>query len=128
MRVFLTPTELADMLARLVRDETGMVCLEIPEACIQRESPRLVLAAPNLVRYGDRQAALTPTQHALVRCVLAAGGSVSHQDAIDSVWLGTEISESRLRKVCSEVSERFLNAGVAAALSAASGHVTINLL
>lgn len=128
MRVCLTPTELADILSGLIRDETGMVCLEIPDACIAREAPRLIIANPNIVRYGNRHAVLTPTQHAVIHFVLLHGLSASQQDVIDAVWMGKDISQSEIRKVCSKISVRLLNAGIPFSVSAAVGHVTINPL
>lgn len=125
MRVRLTPTELADILTGLIRDETGMVWVDIPDACIQREAPRLVLANPNIVRYGDRHAKLTSTQHAILRFVLSQGAS-EHEDVIHAVWGRAGTTSGNLATQCSLASKRLLDAGIPASLSAADGHVTFN--
>ncbi len=127
MRVALTPSELATMLVASIRDDSGMIQLEIPDGAVENHSPRLILANPQLVRYGKVQIRLTGTEHAVVRYVLSNGTS-EFGDVIEGVWLGKPISDKTVTHVCSNISRQFLDAGIPYEVSSRGGFVCLESL
>lgn len=123
MRVSLTPGELADMLAGMLRDETGTVWLDIPDACIQRDSPRLVLSHPQIVRYDDRHTRLTSIQYALVRFI-DSHGPADFDEVKESVWL-KNVSDKRVANTCSEISATLSDAGIPVEVSSEGSMISI---
>jgi hypothetical protein len=90
-----------------------------------RPAADLVLANPNIVRYDDRHARLTATQHAILRYVLSRGPA-PFGDLQDSVWLGRQVSDATIRRECSRASTRLLEADIPYELSAAGGCVSLS--
>ena len=115
------------MLTTSTRDETGLVVLEVPDDAIVDRGDRLILANPQLVRYGDRHVRLTPTQHAILRFVSSNGPS-DFEAVIDAVWIGKTVSDSCVRSVCSRASILFVEAGIPYSLTTRGGCVALERL
>lgn len=124
MRVLLTPSELADAISASTRDNNGMVELEFPDDAVAPRDDRPILADPQLVRYGDRQVKLTPTEHAIVRFVLEHGPS-EVEAVIDAVWWRKEITDKCVRSHASRVTCQFFDAGIPFELTTRGGFVSI---
>lgn len=125
LRVCMTPSEFADLVASATRDDAGMVRFAVPEECVDRESPRLVLAHPCLVRYEDKQTELTSLQHAVLRFLLSRGGSVDVGEALSAVWLDPEIEDSTVRGECSRLTKRLRKAGIPYKVSSRGGKISL---
>ena len=98
-----SPSEIAEgiriLTAALLAEATG-------------HGSQLVLAHPQIVRYGDRHARLTATPYALLRFLLSRGTSVEFDDAREAVWLGRPVSDKRIMNACSEASSALMEAGI----------------
>lgn len=126
MRVRLTPSELAEIIAGASQDAAGMVELEIPDECVDRDCPRLILAHPQIVRYDDRHARLTPTQYAIVRFALREGGSAEFGDIRQAVWLGKPVADKAIQNECSRISGRLAAAGIPCTVTTTGSRVTLD--
>jgi hypothetical protein len=88
-----------------------------------RESSGLVLANPLIVRYYDRHAKLTPTEHALVRYVHSRGPA-DFDEVRQVVWM-KNVSDKRIANVCSEITGKFSDVGMPFEVSAEGSVVSI---
>jgi hypothetical protein len=126
VRILLTPTELADIVAGSSRDESGMIRLDIPDRCVAEDDElRLILANPQIVRYGDKHVRLTATPYALIRYVLSAGGSAEIDDVKRAVWLGAKRSDGRVRGLVHQINAAFTAAGLPCPASSTGSRITI---
>lgn len=125
MRVCLTPEEFSALLAGNTINESGNICLDIPDSAVDRpDGPGLTVELPLTVRYGSQSTTVSQTEYALIRLVLSRG-PVTYEDAIDAVWFGREISDATIRATSSHISTRFLDADIPFAVSAAGGCIAI---
>lgn len=85
---------------------------------------RLSFAHPQIVRYDDRHVRLSATPYALVRFAHSRGGSVDLDDAKAFVWM-KDISDKRVRNVCSEATIAFADAGIPIEVTAQGSMVTV---
>ncbi len=125
MRIHLTPTEWVQVVAEAFRDESGMLVIDVPDSCVQRDEPRIVIANPNIIRFDDRHTQLTSLQHALIRFLVSVGFTAEFEDVKAAVWLDPQVEDGTVRSECSRISKQFRKAGIPWKLSTRGGKTSL---
>lgn len=140
MHVSLTPAEFAEIVAESVRDETGMLLLNIPDACIERDLPRIPLFRVRRPEVYDRlrgyldsddSARLTSQMRSVLQVLLHRESPVCTGDLVGVFRQrvpGAVPTDEAIRKFRTRINRILLPAGLAVTHSARSHEIGLELL
>jgi len=127
MQFLLSDTEAVDMMRAAVRRTDGRLLIDLPDtslASVRINKPHLQFSAlSRIVRYGQQGLRLSSIDFSLLRH-LHEHGRVTFEEAQDAVW-GKNVSDGAIRKACSRLSERLLDADIPLAILTRHGAILL---
>ena len=127
MQFLLSDTEAVDLLRTAIRRTDGMLVLDIPDtrlAGVRINKPHLRFDPKSrTVQYGSQSIRLSKIDFSLLS-YLQEHGQATFEEAQDAVW-GRNVNDSAIRKACSRLSERLLDADILFAILTRHGSILL---